>query len=93
MSYTMEPVPTLSIAGMILALLVGVLVPVILLLVWKKKTGLRILPFTLGMATFVAFAMLLESLFHRLILGLTGEAITGNIWLYALYGGLARYSR
>ncbi|MBQ4293456.1 MAG: tRNA uridine-5-carboxymethylaminomethyl(34) synthesis enzyme MnmG, partial [Lachnospiraceae bacterium] len=76
MSYTMEPIPTLSIAGMILALLVGVLVPVILLLVWKKKTGLRILPFMLGMATFVAFAMLLESLFHRLILGLTGEAIT-----------------
>ena len=89
MSYTMEPVPALSIVGMIVALLAGVLLPVALLIVWRKVSGAGVLHAALGAAVFITFALILESLTHQLVLGLTGDAIKGNLWLYALYGGLA----
>ena len=89
MSYTMEPVPILSIVGMIVALLIGVLLPVVLLVVWRKVSGAGVLHAVLGFGVFITFALILERLTHQLILGVTGDAITGNVWLYALYGGLA----
>ena len=55
----------------------------------KLKTGLK--PFFVGCAVFVLFALILESIMHNIVLNATpaGETIKNNIWLYALYGGLA----
>lgn len=78
-----------SMMGMVFALLVGIVLPIVLtILVWRK-TGAKVSTFFIGCAIFVTFALVLESLMHAVVLGLTGTAITGNIWLYALYGGLA----
>ena len=54
------------------------------------KKGARWFPFLTGAVFFPLFAMGLERVFHSLVLGSPlGGAISGNIWLYALYGGLA----
>ena len=46
--------------------------------------------FLVGAGTFLLFALVLEPVLHRLVLGSgIGPAIQGNIWLYGLYGGLA----
>ena len=42
-----------------------------------------------GAAVFVLFVLVLESGMHALVFGISGEGITKNIWIYALYGGLA----
>ena len=62
----------------------------IVLLVYYKKKGAQVLPFFVGCAVFVLFALILESLVHNIVLkGLpVGEKILGNTLLYALYGGL-----
>ena len=55
---------------------------------WKKSA--RWLPFLIGMVFFPLFAIGLEQVFHWIILRTAlGGIIQGNIWLYALYGGLA----
>ena len=63
----------------------------IVLLVYYKKKGAQVLPFFVGCAVFVLFALILESLVHNIVLkGLpVGEKIQGSTLLYALYGGLA----
>ena len=82
-------VPTLSIALMAVAMVFAFAVPIVLLVYYKKK-GAQILPFFIGCAVFIVFALILESLVHNLVLkGLpVGEKILGNTLLYALYGGL-----
>lgn len=56
----------------------------------QRKKGARWFPFLTGVVVFPLFAMGLERVFHLLVLGSPlGAAINGNIWLYALYGGLA----
>ena len=55
-----------------------------------RKKGERWFAFLIGAVIFPVFAMGLERIFHALVLGSPlGAAISGNIWLYALYGGLA----
>lgn len=49
----------------------------------------RISSFFIGAATFIVFALILEQILHIVVIKATGTALTGNIWLYALYGGLA----
>lgn len=87
----MTPVSSASIIGMLFTLLISLIVPIaaciVLILKWKEKV--RISSFFTGVCTFVLFAIILERIFHTLILRLTGTLITGNLWLYALYGGLA----
>ena len=81
-------VPTLSILFMALAALFAFAAPIVLLIYYKRK-GADILPFFIGCAVFVLFALILEALAHKLILkGSLGQTIQGNILLYALYGGL-----
>jgi uncharacterized membrane protein YhfC len=61
--------------------------PVILLVVFKKKNGW--LPaFLIGCGVFIVFALILEQIFHSVILGTFGSTIQNNIYLYGLYGGL-----
>ena len=82
-------VPTLSIVCMAVAMVFAFAAPVLLLLYYKKK-GADLLPFFIGAAVFVIFALILESLVHNIVLkGLpVGEKILGNTLLYAFYGGL-----
>ena len=83
-------VPALSMALMALAALFCFAMPVLLLIYYKRK-GADILPFFVGCAVFVIFALILESLMHQLVLKAlpVGQTILGNTHLYALYGGLA----
>ena len=82
-------VPTLSIVCMALGAVFAFAVPFVLLFCYKKK-GAQVLPFFVGCAVFIVFALILESLVHNIVLkGLpVGEKILGNTLLYALYGGL-----
>lgn len=82
-------VPSASIWGMVVSLIVSVGLPIVLLIVIRKKTKARISSFFIGSATFVVFALILEQILHMVVLKNTGTLLTGNIWLYALYGGLA----
>ena len=83
-------VPTLSMIFMALAALFAFAIPVVLLIYYKRK-GADVLPFFVGCAVFVLFALILEALMHQLVLKVlpVGEKIMGNTLLYALYGGLA----
>lgn len=86
MNYT---VPTLSIVCMAVNVLMGVLIPVALFLVFRKKYRADVLPFFIGCAVFIVFAGHFEGFVHKLIFATdTGKAILNNIWLYGIYGGL-----
>ncbi len=82
-------VPTLSIVMMGVSCLAGIAIPVCLFFWYRIRKKADVLPFFVGCGVMLLFAMLLESLFHQLVLGSpAGPAIRGNPWLYALYGGL-----
>lgn len=82
-------VPAASVAGMIFSLILSIGLPIGLLIYLRNRTGARISAFLIGGATFFLSAMVLEQLLHAAVLAAAGNALTGNIWLYALYGGLA----
>ena len=78
-----------AIAAMAFTGIFCLLLPVGLGLFFAKRLRGRWRFFWLGCLTFVLFALVLEQAVHTLVLGgALGPAITGNIWLYALYGGL-----
>ena len=86
MNYT---VPALSIVFMAVSALIGIAIPIVLFLVFRKKYKADILPFFIGCAVFIVFALLFESFIHKLIFASdTGKAILNNIWLYGIYAGL-----
>lgn len=71
--------------------LIALLLPALLGLWLRRKGIFRPRPFFVGCGVFLVFALVLESLMHQLVLRLSpfGPAIQNNLWLYALYGGLA----
>ncbi len=82
-------VPPLSIVYMIISCLIGFALPLAAFLYLRLKKKADILPFFIGCAVMVLFALILEALVHQLILGSeTGARIQRNVWLYAAYGGL-----
>ena len=83
------PIPAASVAGMIFSLILSFALPIGLLVFLRRRTGVKVTVFLIGGATFFLFAMVLEQLLHTVVLSAAGEALTANIWLYALYGGLA----
>ena len=69
--------------------LLGFAIPVFLVWWAVKKHNANLSTILIGAATFFVFALVLESLVHRLVLaGDRGAAIQGNVLYYALYGGL-----
>lgn len=81
-------VPVLTIVFIVFAMLAGLALPIVLLLVLRKKYKCSVLPFFVGCAVMVLFAFVIESILHNIILtSPIGAAIQGNIWLYGLYGG------
>lgn len=86
----MMHVSGISIAILGFCALMGVAMPVGLFLYCRKCLGGSMVPFAVGCGSFLLFAMVLESLCHNLVLSTqVGETIFNNMWLYALYGGLA----
>ncbi len=85
MEYT---VPQSSIMCMLIACLGSFIIPIALfLLLYKKGAGVK--PFITGAAVFMMFVIGLEGAAVRAILGSSiGPVIEGNIWYYALFGGL-----
>lgn len=82
-------VSTLSIIFMICNMLSGILIPVGLLVFFKKKYRISVKSFFIGCAVMLLFALILEQIVHAVVLGSqAGDIIKNNIWLYALYGGL-----
>lgn len=78
---------TMIVMGLLAVLTAVVPLGVMLLL---RRRGGRWGAFWTGAGTFFLFALVLEAMFHQLVLGSPlGAAIRGNIWLYALYAGLA----
>ena len=85
-------IPSAAIASMFTAGAVCTALPVVLLLVWLKKTGAKAMPFFVGAGIFVLFALVLEQLLHTVCLVLdnpVSRVIKGSVVLYTLYGGLA----
>ena len=81
-------VPGLSMAFMTVSLVLSILIPVGLLIFFKVKKKAKVKSFFIGAAIFIVFAMIVESLMHRIILNTpVGMKITENMWLYGLYGG------
>ena len=82
-------VPVSTIAFIILDVVLGIAVPVALSWWLVKKHKVKLSTILIGAATFIVFALLLESIVHNIVLkGPRGEAIMGNTLYYALYGGL-----
>lgn len=79
-----------SMVCMAISALISFAIPVVLCIWFRKKKHADLLPFFIGMAVILLFALILESLVHQLVLNVLpiGKMIVGNIWLYALYGGL-----
>ena len=82
-------VPILSIVFMAISGIAGFAIPVVLFFYYRRRRGAHIVPFFIGCAVMMIFALTIESLIHQIVLNMTsaGKVIKGNIWLYALYGG------
>ena len=81
--------PIETIAAMVVVIILTIAVPLGTMLFLHKRGGTWT-AFLIGAGTFILFAMILEQLFHGLVLSSgIGAIIQGNIWLYGLYGGLA----
>lgn len=86
MEYT---VSTLSILFMAAAALAGIAIPAVLFLVLRKKYRADILPFFIGCAVFIVFALLIEGFINKFIFSSAfGLTLQSNIWFYNIFGGL-----
>lgn len=84
-----EVVPQASIIGMEMTIAISFILPIVLAVFTKKKWGAKVLSFFIGAGIFIGFALILEQLFHQLMLKVIGESLLNNIWVYAIYGGIA----
>ena len=80
---------------MLLAALFSVLLPVVLLIVWKKTTRAKLLPFFIGMLVFLVFAVVLEQLLflplvqrNPLIAEFLTTNVIGSAIFYAVTAGI-----
>ncbi len=90
MEYTLGTVSPVAMAGMVFSLIIAIGLPITLCVVAKKRLGGKLSAVFTGAAVFAVFVLGLESVMHRLVLSTPlGTTISGNVWLYALYGGLA----
>ena len=82
-------VSTGSMIVMAVNAILGFAIPIFLAWWAVKKHNAKLSTILIGAATFIVFALVLESLVHKLVLaGDRGAAIQGNVLYYALYGGL-----
>ena len=84
-----ETVPAASIIGMIFTLLVSIGLPIILGIIVYKKTHAKISSCFIGAGVFVVFALILEQIFHAIILAVMGSSFRSRIFIFGLYAALA----
>lgn len=83
-------VPAPALAAMSFAFILSAVVPAAAFFFLKKKfPGTKKIGVLIGALAFIVFALVLERLCHAAVFGVAGEILKANIWLYALYGGLA----
>ena len=74
---------------MVISIIIGIGLPVFLACWMVKKYKVRWSTILIGAATFIIFALVLESTVHNIVLkGPHGDAILNNKLYFALYGGL-----
>ncbi len=79
--FSTETIAALAVGGVL-----GFAIPIAAIIVYKKKNRDAWLPSAfIGAATFIVFALVLESLLHFVMLPL----VQGNPWTYAVYGAFA----
>ena len=70
---------------------IGILAPIILLIIWQKKTKKSIRPAIMGAAMFFVFAIVLESIPKMILLNpntALGQSIINHTWDYIIIGAL-----
>lgn len=82
-------VPGANIAAMFITLGICLALPIGLCIFWKMRSKAKLSAFFLGCGTFFLFALVLEQILHLVVLTVAGNLLQENIWLYAVYGGLA----
>lgn len=83
-------VPTGAIAGLLTEGILVIAIPVILLIVWKKKTKASLKPAVAGMIIFPLFGILLKAIPGYFLLmadNPVSRVLNSNIWLYSIIGG------
>lgn len=78
-------VSSASIVNMIIDAIVCFLLPIIVLIYFKRKEKISYKPVIIGAAVFFVFAMILERLVHMVVLG--NNLITNPVW-FTIYGAL-----
>lgn len=84
-----EQVSSLTITGIIFSMTLSIGGPVAVLLLTKRKLHTKMADAAIGAGTFVLFALVLEQALHMVVLDAAEDIFSENLWLYALYGGLA----
>ena len=83
-------VPVSSLITIAICAIFGIAVPILLSWWMVKKYDVKVRTILIGAGVFVLFALVLETILHQVVLkGAIGPTITGHVWYYALYGGLA----
>lgn len=70
-----------------LNLVLGFVIPAVLCIVMRKKTGGSRKAFFVGCGIMLVFAFILEGAVNATVASIFGTKLTGNIWVYAIYGG------
>lgn len=74
---------------MVISCLAAFALPIVLLVYFRTRKGADVLPFFIGCAVMLLFALILERAINNAVLSSSlGAAIQGNTWLYALFGGI-----
>ena len=84
-----QTIPALSMAGVICTIILSIGLPILLIVVGKKKFGAQISTFFIGAGIFVLFALVLEQILHMLVMNVLGLSQDRNEWLYYIYAAVA----
>lgn len=85
-------VTTATLVWLVIGAVFAFALPISLLVWWRKTRKAKLLPFFVGAAVFVVFALVLETLLHRVCVldyNAVSRAINANPYLYMLYSALA----
>ncbi|MDD4312527.1 MAG: YhfC family glutamic-type intramembrane protease [Eubacteriales bacterium] len=80
-------IPAMPIVMMAISALIGIAIPVVLYIIFRKK-GANHLPFWTGCVTFVLFALVLEQLAYSFLMKTAlWITVANNVWFYGIVGG------
>lgn len=84
-----EQVSGTAIAGITFSMIISIGLPIFLLFFVKIRLKTKMSAAGIGALMFVLSALILEQILHGVMLNAAGDVLEENIWLYAIYGGLA----